>query len=272
MAQTLADSEFNCKRPIDNIMIEGRCFTPPVSTVQDLQTMQGGPFPNSSVVIAQDPYISTQDKEFEKTAAIGTALGAACNRDCHENMANPIDQFNLTEAATGEFLEPYHSGHAAMSTLGDADIEALDGKNYIFACTIPSYSGVYFNGMWNAAPRTSDLNSVECLSVINKAIRLVYQYLVPWICRTVEVTPAGRLSPIIRGPIQGEIQGLIETNMINNISEVRYVIADPDTDPDGNVLIPFAKGGCLNIQIGIVKKGKVECIDLCIGYTLDAEN
>lgn len=266
IAQELADDEYTAGRPINNIVIEGREFNGTVGDATDLKAINGGPYRDVSIVIAQDFATASLDALFAKTAAVGTYLGAATNKTASQSFAQPIDQFNLTDVAAGRFLSSYLSNGNPISNLADADIEALSEKGYIFGRTFPNYDGVYFNQSHVCAPATDDYNASELRDVMNRAVRIVRPVMIPYVNSTDFVVENGRIVKRQTKMIEAEIRQAL-TAMQNDYSSVPVVVVDPEFDDSGVAYPSFLSDSTLRVIIGIVPKGKAEVIVVSIGFT-----
>lgn len=265
-AQALADEEYAAGRPINNIVIEGREFNGTVGDATDLKAINGGPFRDVSVVIAQDPAVASADALFADYAAVGTYLGVATNKEASESFAQAIDQFNLTNTAESKFLSSYLSNNNPLSNLSDADIAALDAKGYIFGRTFPNYDGVYFNQSHVCAPLTDDYAYSELRDVMNRAVRITRPVMIPYINSTDFTVENGRIVKRQTKMIEAEIRQAL-TAMQNDYSSIPTVIVDPEFDDAGQAYPSFLSDNKLRVIIGIVPKGKAVEIFVNIGFT-----
>lgn len=266
-AQALADEEYGESRPINNIVIEGREFNGTVGDATDLRALANGPYRDVSVVIGQDPDVADNDALFADYAAVGAYLGMATNKTISQSFAQPIDQFNLADAATDRFLGVYLSNNQPLTNLAAADIAALSNKGYVFARTFPSYGGVYWNQSHVCAPVTDDYNYSELRDVMNQAVRLTHPVVIPYVNSTEwVVTDAGRIEKRQTSAVAAEIRsalGPIEPH----VSNISYINVDPAVANDGSPYPSFLDDSTLRVQIGLRPKGKSVTINVEIGYT-----
>lgn len=267
-AQELADSEFQAKRFIPSIFIEGREINGLVGDMDDLHSLVGGPYRNVTVVGLQDIAIAALEVVFSKHAAVGTAVGISTIKELHESYAWAKSDFNITDAAQGRFLEVGLSSNISLADITEADQSAYHDKGLVFGRVFPRVDGVYFSQSLVCAPIDDDFNASELVEVIYEAVYQTYLVLVPWINATVDVdTSTGRIEIKTRKIIEAEIRTKITTSMSNNISSLELVIVDPEKD-ENNVPYPtFLLDSTLRVIIGIVPKGKAKQIIVNIGFT-----
>lgn len=266
-AQALADEEYGESRPIDNIIIEGREFNGTVGDATVLRALANGPYRDVSVVIAQDPAVAELDALYADYAAVGAALGLSLNKTISQSYAQPIAQFNLTDAATGRFLSAGLSNNQPLSNLDAASQAALSNKGYIFGRTFPQYAGVYFNQSHVCAPFTDDYQYGELRDVMNEAVRLTHPVMIPYVNSTEwDVQENGRIIRRQTALVEGEIAGALGP-IEPHVSEVVFINVDPAVNNQGVAHPSFLDDSTLRVQIGLRPKGKSVVISVEIGYT-----
>jgi len=199
-AQALVD-DFklqNCY--INSIVIEGREVNGTIATVTDMRTKTA---PNVHVVIAQDKAVANLDALYAKHAAVGTLLGSIGIRRVHEDYGsiNVIDSpdkskeyYSLSNAATGEWLQPAISSGTLMSALTAAELKTLKDRAYLYADSYPEYPGVYWVGSAACTVLTSDFAYGTNTRVWNRGARIAIQKLTPKTNSNVETDAAGNIS------------------------------------------------------------------------------
>lgn len=131
-----------------------------------------------SFVLSADKAVSAADALFSGYANIGAALGMLSLSAISENMGNPIDKFNLTDAASGRMVTPGLSGNRALPT----DVTVLNdilAKGYIFATPITGIDGIYFTDTRTCVPVSDDYAYIENNRVIDKMLLLARTALLP---------------------------------------------------------------------------------------------
>lgn len=265
LAQALADDEYAEDRPINNIVIEGREYNGAVGSAADLRNLAGGPYRDVSVVIAQDFAKASEDALFAKTAAVGTYLGIATNKEASECFAQASEKFNLTRTADGRMLAAYLSSGNPLNNLALADINSLHDKGYVFTRTFSGIDGVYFNQSSVCAPETDDFNESEVRDVMNRAVRLTRPVIIPYINSTNFVVENGRIVRRMTAMIEAEIREALAA-MQSDLSSLDFVIVDPANDDAGQPYPSFLVTPTLRYMIGLVPKGKAKQIVGLIGY------
>ena len=184
----LAEALFAESRFVDFVLLEGKS---PVkinpTNALDFRTKNAK---QCSIVIAQDPFIASQDEAYKNYAAIGSALGMLSVRKVNENLGS-VDIVNKPNFAKGQldypltnsqkdlWLTSYLSDGTLTESLSKVDLKSLDTKGYIYTTSYEGYSGIYFNNSSTAILKTSDYAYIENNRVWNKAARIIRQTLIP---------------------------------------------------------------------------------------------
>jgi Protein of unknown function (DUF2586) len=111
---------------------------------------------------------------------IGAALGIASLAKVNENIAW-VEKFNVAVDG-GEYDVPALSNGTLISSLANNITKnggTIDTKRLIFLTKYPNYTGSYFNDSHGAVVATSDYAYMEDNLVIDKAIRGIYQKMMP---------------------------------------------------------------------------------------------
>jgi hypothetical protein len=134
--------------------------------------------PRVSFVISADKDVSAKDSLFAGHANIGAALGMLSLASISENFGNPIDKFNLTDAASGRMINPGLSGNRALPT-DNVVLNDIMAKGYIFATPITGVDGIYFTDTRTCVPVNDDYAFIENNRVIDKMLLLARTALIP---------------------------------------------------------------------------------------------
>lgn len=251
---------------IDVVYLEGYGFEEVVGAAQDLRTYDCR---NVGVVVGGDATIAQAQAEYNGYAALGTLLGSSTNKQVHESLAWAKDTNTITSVADSRFLgvkihkdfttdpDPYINDIAAQTE--------LHNKGYIFPRQYPLRSGYYWSQSNNCVEVDNDINSIELVQVINKAIRFISDVLSSKINQTFDVVD-GRLTEVERRVIVAEILATLELNLINNISSIGDIEVDPTVDTNNQAYSSILADSTLRARVGIVPKGKAEQIVLEIGF------
>lgn len=184
-------------RLIDFVLLQGNGTSPAtaVGSYIDLRTKVA---PNVLISIAQDPAVAALDSSYAKYASIGSVLGMAAARQVSENWGS-VDIVNKPPLKKGNENYPLTEGtiwaDAALSdgtkvsTLTQADKDALTNKGYIFAGAYPGYGGIYLNSSPACVEADSDYANVEYTRTWNKAARLIRRRLMPKIKGKIKKDP-----------------------------------------------------------------------------------
>jgi hypothetical protein len=170
-------------------LVEGVVFDPAVliSAYDDIRAMNA---PKVSVVIAQDPVIRNIKTQYEKYAAIGTALGSISVRKVNENIGsvdieNKPDAYKgsltypLTNAGKQRWMSAVLQSGKDVSELNANEIKALNDKGYIYVGFYNGFDGFYWNDSATATIATSDYARIENNRVWDKAAKIIRQALLP---------------------------------------------------------------------------------------------
>jgi hypothetical protein len=199
-AQGLVYWGYETFRPF-SVLLEGRDFTGPAASAQDLRNITNVEAEEVSVIIAQDwDYAESLDALGKNHAAIGTALGAVAKVAVNQNIGE-VETMNLTDAKRGAFLTSGLSSHQKASAV-EKDWETLDGKGYIFAQTYSGMDGARFNDDHTCTPIKLDADgniNVHTISygrTVAKAVRKLRTALLPKIKTRQPIDPASGKLPV----------------------------------------------------------------------------
>ena len=143
LAQGLYNWAFANFMPLQ-ILLECYTIADSANTVLDLRAIPDLQADKVSLVIGQDhTYAASLPVSLRKFADVGTALGVLSKAKVHENIGDN-EQYNLTDATRGAWLEPGLSNHATNTELAE-QLETLDAKGYIFGVNYIGLAGARFN-------------------------------------------------------------------------------------------------------------------------------
>lgn len=254
--------------PLDVLFLEGHGFDYTAATAPDLRAKNA---PNVAVVIGGDYAVSSSMSTLfgQGYAAVGTVLGSSTNKEVHQSFAWSKPENAITSGADERFLKVRYVSNMTVDDPYAADpllLMALHDKGYIFPRQVPFVSGFYWNQSNNCVPVTNDINSIELMQVINKAIRIVGVAIAPYINRDYALTADGRLTPLERQSIVAVIRTALETNMGNSVSALPTIIVDPATDDNQQPYPSMVVDPTLRVKLGIQPRGKSELIIFDAGY------
>jgi len=264
-AQALVDWAFGKMYPT-RIVIEGRNFTPPISTVQDLRGIANVKAGNVSVVVGQDYDYAEKDALFNNYAAVGTLLGTLAAAEVHENVGW-VDQFNLTDAGAGRWERAGLSNHQLVETYQE-DWELLDSKGYIFPQTYPRVDGYRWNNDHTCTPIEVDVegNMNEAYQRFGRTMDAValsaFGALIGRVKSPQPVDPAtGKLPIVVVADFKSAGEKRIDQDLSENLSG-REVIVDKDSNllpPDETLnmavkAVPYGSASTIAVKIGLVKQ------------------
>ncbi len=275
-AQALYDWAFAQAMPCQ-IICEGKAFTNPVSTSQDLHNLPGNvDAKNVTLCIGQDWNKAEELPLYYKHAAIGTLLGDVAARKVNESVAW-VEIGQLQSVAEGAWLNAGLSNHQTIDSVKE-DWEILDQNGYVFPQRYANVDGIFWNNDWTCAKlsRNGEGNKILTFSeggetfviesriylgrTADKSIRLVYAKLIPKVKSPQVVNPTtGKLpqGTLIAFKTLGE--SAITEAMSDEVSGQNLYV-DPDSDL-------FNSPQALNCALRIVPYGIADIIKVNFGLT-----
>jgi hypothetical protein len=180
---------------LNGIYLEGRNLGVAATDNRELNA------PNCNVVIAQDPAIAVLEEEYEKYAAVGSALGMRAVRKPSEHLGSTdiLDKpdaqkadptYPLTRPGKGRWLTAALSDGTPYDSLTATQKQQLTDRAYIYAGGYSDFYGVYFNGEPTCVAIESDYSQGENNNIWNKAARGIRKALLPKVKSQVFVDPA----------------------------------------------------------------------------------
>jgi hypothetical protein len=271
-AQAFCDRLSKNHMPLDVVFLEGHGFNATPADALDLRTKNAS---NVAVVIGGDYDVSSLMTSIDGQgyASIGTVLGSSTKKAVHESIAWAKPENSITSEVGNRFLKVRY---VSDMTVGDPYasnpdlLEVLHNKGYIFPRRVPYLSGYFWNQSNNCVPVSNDIDSIELMQVMNKAIRLTGEVITPYLNRSYNLTSTGRLTALQRQTIVAEIRTKLETNMANNISAISTIVVDPDTDDNNAPYLSLVVDKTLRVRLGLQPKGKTEQVIFSAGYQATA--
>ncbi|MCL2133030.1 MAG: DUF2586 domain-containing protein [Bacteroidales bacterium] len=215
---------------------------------------------NVSVVIAQDgdpesvgAQLYADSEKKGSVTALGLALGALSKASVHESIAW-IQKF-----PSGISTPAFADGSLIKET-DKSLIESLDEKRYLFLLTYPGLAGSFWNDSHTMDTATSDYAYIESVRTIDKAIRGIRTYLLPYLASPIYVNAeSGQLRPDTVTFLE-QLAGrqLEDMERAGELSGYKVEI-DPDQDVLATSTIEF--------MIKKVGVGVMRIINVKIGYT-----
>jgi len=255
-AQALVEEEAGEHRNI-SIVLEGRSFNGTAAAALDLRTLDAE---GVSVVIAADPDISDNHALYAGYAAIGDFAGMITKAAVSQNCAEPIDEFNVVNAAKGHYATIGLSSNLGLNTYTNTSLNTLDTKGYIFVEGVPDLTGAWFNDTHTAVAVTVDYAYIENNRTIDKILRLSRAAIMPNL--------KGRLSV-------DEETGYLDPHQKSNLEDIVKAALEimlTDGDVSGgidcyiNEKVNLLSGGTLVFEVSAVPKAIGRLITLKVGF------
>jgi Protein of unknown function (DUF2586) len=259
-AQALATEELDEKRPV-HILIEGRSASNSASTIAD-QRARTIAAPNVSVTIAKDKggittYLGSlpgSSTILAAHAAVGTVLGCISLAKVNESIGW-TGKFNLLDAQNFQ-VPAIGNGFTEVQTLSQTDLNSINDKGYIFAMKRPAASGTYINDNPSCVALASDYAYLAEDRVVNKAVKLSYVGLFPFISSPLALQ-GGLLAPGTVAEFESAVRQALNQMVVNGeVSEFSVYV-----NPAQNVLATSK----LNIVLRIVPYGTARTIEVNVG-------
>lgn len=254
---------------LDVVFLEGHGFNATPSNALDVRAKNA---PNVAVVLGGDYGVSSSliGVDGHGYAAVGTVLGSSTKKQIHQSFAWSKPENTISSGADNRFLKVRYISDMSVVDPYAANpdlLKVLHDKGYIFPRRVPFLSGFYWNQSNNCVPVTKDINSIELMQVINKAIRLTGETIAPFLNKDYVLAASGRLTALDRQTIAAEIRTKLETNMGNSVSAFTAIIVDPAQDENKKAYPSIAVDPTLRVILLIQPRGKAEQIRLLAGYT-----
>jgi hypothetical protein len=192
---------------------------------------------------------------------IGAVLGMVSLSKVHENIGW-VGQFNVVDGS--EFDVPaisLNSASVQVKTISKTALNGLSDYGYIFLIKRPGFAGTFFNDAPTCISVTSDYAYIENNRTIDKAVRNVRSFMLPFINSPLYINEDGTLDENTISLFKNEAsRGLESMEIDGELSAFSVTI-----NPAQNVL----STGQLSIAIKLVPVGVAREIVLNIGFALN---
>jgi hypothetical protein len=192
---------------------------------------------------------------------IGAVLGMVALSKVHENIGW-VGQFNVVDGS--EFDVPAISVNSAsvlVKTISQSALNNLSDYGYIFLIKRPGYGGTFFNDAPTCVSVTSDYAYIESNRTIDKSVRNVRSFMLPFVNSPLYVNEDGTLDENTISLFKNEASRGLESMQIDGELSAYSVTINPAQ----NVLSTAQ----LTIAIKLVPVGVAREIVLNIGFALN---
>ncbi len=237
------------------------------ANIEDAEALEGMAVAgqcNVSVVIAQDGDPDSVGAElFAKVnkkgsvTTIGLALGSLSAASVHESIA-------WVQKFPSGINTPALADGSLIKELDKSVLEALDDQRFLFLVKYPGLAGSFWIDSHTMDLPTSDYAYIESVRTIDKAIRGIRTYLLPYLSSPLYVNAeTGQLRPDTVTYLE-QLAGrqLEDMERAGELSGYKVTI-----DPDQNVLATST----LEFVVQKVGVGVMRTINVKIGYTTNLE-
>ena len=221
---------------------------------------------NVSVVAAMDGNGKGNELNgvYNKTfGAGGLLLGMVSRASVHENIAW-VGQFNANANTTNEFDVLKLADGRPIKQVAQSELDTIGQRGFIILIKHIGRAGSYFNDSHNAVSEASDYAYIENTRTIDKAVRGVREFLLPFLNSPVHVNEDGTLTEDTIATFKNEAErALEEMQRLGELSALAVII-----DPNQNVLSTSQ----LSITIKLVPVGVARNIVVNVGFALRVDN
>lgn len=256
LVQGVCDTLDTNKMPL-SVVYAPNIYGVTITALADLQTYSNN---KVSVVIGQDAdglganlYASAG----KSVTTLGATLGAVALASVSENIGW-VEKFDMSNGVELEGIAFANGLKFTDATVTTTLLDAIDLKRYIFLRKFPNKNGSFFNDSHTAVSQSSDYAYIENNRVIDKAIRGVYQSLLPSLNSPLALKEDGTLANYTVAYLEG--QATINTDQMVRDSEASAI--GVTIDPVQNV----ATTSEIVVAISIVPIGVARNIIVNIGF------
>ena len=253
-AQALAIEEEQQKRPV-HILVEGKKFSGSGSNAVDLRETNCNLV---SVTIAKN----NNPLDALLRASVGTVLGMIAKRkvnECIGFVGEENSPVNGNIQDDKNYTDPKLSTNLSLASYTETDWTQLDLKGYIFPKIYIGRAGVFLNDSHTCAPLADDYCTIENVRTIQKAERIAYKALVPYINSSIKINTDGTLPQPVCSHFQNVVNVAIRSEMQSG-DEISS--ADSYVNPQQNLLATSE----LAVELEIIPTGTARKINLSIGF------
>lgn len=240
--QTQVDTLIALHQPMSTIVAFDGYTVSDLTTLVDLGAYDCR---SVSVTIGQDGnnlgYNLTEACGFSMTN-LGAVLGAVSLSPVNESIAW-VSKYNMTNGT--ELLYPAFLNTTQVDMVGQANLlDQLNNYRYLFLRTFVGIAGTFINDNHCAISEANDYAYINDNRVIDKAHRLLYAGVLPFLNGTIKLEADGTLSLSSCGYVQGLASSSLDAMVRNNeISNFEILI-----DPAQNILATSTLVVTANIQ------------------------
>jgi hypothetical protein len=192
---------------------------------------------------------------------MGAVLGCISNFRVSESIGW-VAKLQSLPFSTAEYDTPAFGNGVEYKTLTTTDLNSIADKNYIFLRKFEGLAGSFISDSKTAVSNTSDFFSLERNRTIDKARRLTYTALVPFVNSPLEVDSAGKLSPLTITVFTQTINTQLTTmTSAGELSGFQVVI-----DPNQNVTATDT----ININLFLQPIGVARFVEVKVSFTVAA--
>ena len=219
---------------------------------------------NVSVVIGQDG-ANAGKKLYDiygyTVGMLGATLGCLSTFRVSESIGWVAKQLSLP-FSTAEYDTAAFGNGVEYKTLNSTDLDLLADKNYTFIRKFEGLAGSFISDSKTAVSNTSDFFSLERNRTIDKARRLTYTALVPFVNSPLEVDSTGKLSALTIAIFTQTINTQLTTmTSAGELSGFQVVI-----DPNQNVTATDT----ININLFLQPIGVARFVEVKVSFTVAA--
>ena len=257
-AQGLVDYAFSKMYPT-RVILEGKYYAGPASSVPDLRSLVNVQAPNVSVCIGQDLNFADSLAEFNGYAAVGTCLGTVASAAVSENIGW-VERFNLTDAKKSRWLAAGLSDNNSVMSV-QSDWQILSDKGYILPVKYARLDGFRWNNdhccVSIMVDNDGNMNESQIRfgRTLDKAALNAYAALLPSVKSPQPVdTGTGKVPPVVITNFRTLAESGIDGNLTGELSGREVVISK-----DSNLLPPDPE---LLVGISVVPIGSADKISV----------
>ena len=211
-----------------------------------------------SCVVSQDGagkgnslYIASGKSISNIGACLGTISLAAVSQDIGQ-----VSAFNISDGVEDQTLA-FING-TFYTNYAYSDLNVIDNLRYIFLVNYTGYAGSYWNKGNTAVSTTSDYNLIPRNRTIDKAIKLLYQALLPIIDNRLYVNADGTLTSLT----VKFVQSLCNSTLTQMISSGDLSNADVIVPANQNII----QTNNLTINVRLIPTGFAQLITVNVGF------
>ena len=189
---------------------------------------------------------------------LGALLGAVALAKVSESIAW-VQKFNISNGTECDVIAFANGTLYTDASISDELLSTLNDQRHIFLRKFVGTAGSYFNDSHTAIATNSDYAYIEDNRTIDKADRLVYTYVLPYLNGPVELNADGTISDNSIAYITGLAEAGLDQMVRNSELSGRSVTIDPTQNLNVQ--------GKLIIAAQLLQEDVARDIQVNIGYT-----